>query len=176
MRIIVASTNPVKINSVLEGFKLLFPEDEIDIQGVSAPSGVSNQPMTDNETFQGALNRVNYLSTKAQADFWVGLEAGIYDHHGDLGVFGWVIVKSKDNKLGKGRSATFMLPGKIAKLIREGMELGEADDKVFGDTNSKQKQGTIGKLTGNVIDRKRMYLDAVIFALVPFKNPDLYWI
>jgi inosine/xanthosine triphosphatase len=31
------------------------------------------------------------------------------------------------------------LPPKIVELLQQGMELGDADDIVFGQTNSKQK-------------------------------------
>ena len=59
-------------------------------------------------------------------------------------------------------------------LVREGKELGEADDIVFGKENSKQTYGAVGLLTGDVIDRTRFYEDAVVLALIPFRNPDLY--
>lgn len=173
-RILVASRNPVKLNAVTQGFALMFPDKQFQVEGISVPSNVKDQPMYDEETFQGAKNRLYNLSKIDTSDYWVSIEGGICEHQDDLCVFGWVIVKSKEDKIGKGRSATFMLPEKVAQLIREGMELGEADDKVFGGVNSKQKEGTIGKLTGNVIDRTRMYLDAVVFALIPFKNPELY--
>jgi non-canonical (house-cleaning) NTP pyrophosphatase len=52
--------------------------------------------------------------------------------------------------------------------------LGEADDRVFSRKNSKQSNGAIGILTNDAIDRTELYIPAVIFALIPFKNPDLY--
>lgn len=54
------------------------------------------------------------------------------------------------------------------------MELGEADDLVFKQTNSKQGRGTVGTLTRDVIQRTEYYKPAVIFALIPFINPELY--
>ena len=48
------------------------------------------------------------------------------------------------------------------------MELGDADDKVFQDINSKQKGGTIGKCTKGLIDRTQYYEHALACALVPF--------
>ena len=54
------------------------------------------------------------------------------------------------------------------------MELGEADDIVFGQSNSKQKSGAVGLLTGDIIDRKSLYEEAVVLALIPFKNEELY--
>ena len=35
----------------------------------------------------------------------------------------------------------FVLPEEVGKLVRGGMELGEADDVVFKQSNSKQKSG-----------------------------------
>jgi non-canonical (house-cleaning) NTP pyrophosphatase len=59
-------------------------------------------------------------------------------------------------------------------LVRQGKELGEANDIVFERSNSKQNDGAIGLLTGNVIDRTKLYEHGVIMALVAFKNPEIY--
>ena len=55
------------------------------------------------------------------------------------------------------------------------MELGHADDEVFGRDNSKQQNGAIGLLTDDLVDREAYYIHAVIMALVPFKNRGLSW-
>jgi len=86
---------------------------------------------------------------------------------------GWVVVRSGD-RVGKARTGTFFLPAPVADLVRQGKELGEADDIIFGRSNSKQENGAIGLLTGNVIDRTQLYEHAVVLALVPFKNVGLY--
>lgn len=75
--------------------------------------------------------------------------------------------------MGSSRTATFVLPEEIAALVRQGVELGAADDIVFGRFNSKQSNGAVGILTADAIDRTRYYEHAVILALVPFKNPAL---
>ena len=62
----------------------------------------------------------------------------------------------------------------IASLISEGIELGDADDIVFSVKNSKKTNGAVGLLTGNIIHRATYYAHAVILALIPFKNPQLY--
>jgi len=173
-KVAVASKNPVKLNAAKEAFGLLFPETQFSFETMPAPSGVPDQPMGDEQTYQGALNRVTHLSTHADADYWVAIEGGIQERGGELEVVAWVIVKSKEGKTGKGRSTTFSLPPAIAKLIREGKELGHACDIVFNESKSGYKQGTVGILTGNVIDRTRYYVDPVVMALIPFKNPHLY--
>ncbi len=87
--------------------------------------------------------------------------------------FAWVVVRDA-YQMGRGRTGAFYLPPQIVELVRQGKELGEADDITFGRVNSKQEDGAVGLLTGNVIDRARLYEHAVVLALIPFKNPDLY--
>ena len=70
LKIIVASKNPVKVSGTLSGFQKMFPNEEFEIQGFDIDSGISDQPKTDTETFEGAMNRtVNAKRTCPQADF-----------------------------------------------------------------------------------------------------------
>jgi non-canonical (house-cleaning) NTP pyrophosphatase len=85
----------------------------------------------------------------------------------------WIVVLDQ-SKMGKARTAGFFLPQKVIELIKQGYELGHADEIVFGLSNTKQKMGTTGLLTNNVIDRTQYYTQAVILALIPFLKPDLY--
>ena len=177
MKIIaLTSRNPVKVQATLGGFQRMFPDETFQIRNIEASSGVRDQPRSDQETLQGAINRAKGAANRApQADFWVGIEGGIeeQDQEGEMAAFAWVVVASPD-RLGKGRTGAFYLPKEVARLVRAGKELGEADDIVFGRSNSKQENGAIGLLTGDVIDRTSLYQQAVIMALIPFKNPDLY--
>lgn len=172
--IIVASKNPVKINSALQGFQEMFSENEFVVEGVNVPSGVSNQPIGNKETFQGALNRAKGAKrSKPNADFWVGIEGGNIRHGNEMEAMAWVVILSK-NQMGKARTAGFFLAPRTVELINEGMELGHADEITFGIQNSKQKMGSSGLLTDNVIDRERFYIPAVILALIPFKKAELF--
>lgn len=152
----------------------MFPKDDFSIQTVSVPSGVKAQPASSEETLRGARNRVeNARKLIPQADYWIGIEGGIEELEGEMAGFAWIVVYSP-SRCGKGRTGTFFLPEQVAGLVRQGIELGEADDLVFNRSNSKQDNGAIGILTGNVLDRTRLYEHAVILALLPFKNPELY--
>lgn len=173
-KIVVASKNPVKLNAALLGFSSLFPNEQFEIIGTSVPSGVSDQPMGDEETLAGAMNRVEAAYGLGGGDYYVGIEGGVAEVQGEMHVFAWVVVKSDAGRVGKGRTGVFLLPHKVASLIREGYELGVADDMVFGERNSKQNHGAVGLLTDNTIDRTSYYHHAVILALVSFKNPELY--
>ena len=53
-KVIIASKNPVKINATKKAFEEVFNE-HFEFEGVSADSSVSDQPMSNKETLQGAL-------------------------------------------------------------------------------------------------------------------------
>ena len=172
--IIVASRNPVKIESVRLGYRAMFPDQQVSITGVNVPSGVSDQPMTDAETLRGAQNRAaNAQHAMPDAQLWVGIEGGIEDSPDGMHAFAWVVVRSAD-QVGEARTGTFKLPDRVAELVRSGIELGEADDIVLGRTNSKQEDGAVGLLTDGLIDRTRYYEHAVVLALIPFLKTELY--
>lgn len=173
IRILVASKNPVKIEAVKDGLKPLL-NDEFEITGVSVPSGVSDQPMSETETLKGASNRVmKLINLHSGYDYYVGLEGGVEDTTSGLMAFAWMVI-SNGERIGKARTASFFLPPKVAELVHGGMELGHADDVVFAKSNSKQQNGAVGLLTNDVITRKLLYLPAVQMAFIPFLNPELY--
>ena len=174
INVVVGSKNPIKIKCTQLAFAQAFPDYIVDVEGVSVPSGVSDQPMTDLETWQGAKNRTLKAKTQfTNADYWVGIEGGIEDSNSKMEAFAWVYILSAD-KNGEARTATFQLPKKIQALVRKGIELGVADDMVFNRKNSKQTNGAVGILTKDLIDRADYYQPAVVLALIPFINPDLY--
>ena len=172
--IVVASGNPVKIRAARNGFQRMFAQETFQVETVEVPSGVGKQPFSSEETRQGALNRARAArQARPGADFWVGIEGGVEPEDEALSAFAWVVILSAD-LCGQSRSGSFFLPPRVAELVRQGLELGEADDRVFGRSNSKQDNGAIGLLTGDVVDRCALYEQAVILALVGVRNPGLY--
>lgn len=172
--IVVASNNPVKVQAALNGFKSIFPEEIFRITPVSVPSNVAEQPFSSDETLLGAWHRSTNASTMIpEADYWIGIEGGVEENDGELAAFAWVVIQSA-NRTGKSRTGTFFLPPEVAYWVRQGKELGVADDLVFNRSNSKQENGAVGILTADALNRVQLYEVGVMLALIPFKNPDLY--
>lgn len=166
--VIIASLNPAKINAVKSAFEAAFPQQEFDFKGVSVASGVAEQPMSNQETYQGAVNRVhNATQAIPDSDFYVGLEAGIENNV----TFAWMVIESNGQR-GESRSASLMLPPKVIEKLAHANELGDVMDEVFGTNNIKQKGGAIGLLTHNQLTRSSVYHQALILALIPFVNPE----
>ena len=182
----VGSKNPVKLNAAVTGVRnALQPlqadgvEVELATSSYDVASGVSAQPLGTEETKTGALNRAKAafeayrLEHGVVPDYAVGLEGGITDDGTEMTCSAWMAVFD-GSRVGTSHTCSFLLPPAICELVRSGMELGAADDAVFGTTNSKQKGGTVGHLTRGTIDRTRYYVPAVELAMVPLLWPDLW--
>jgi inosine/xanthosine triphosphatase len=123
----------------------------------------------------GALNRAQQALAKIpEARFGVGIEGGTLDSEDGMWAYAWVVVVDREGRVGKGQTGRFMLPEAIARFVRDGMELGEADDRFFGRDNSKQKEGAIGILSDGRVTRMVLYKPAVTFALLRFVHPEYY--
>ena len=172
--VIVGSKNPVKIACTETAFSEAFSQGFV-VDGINAASQVSDQPKGDEETYLGAKNRViNARKTFPEADYWVGIEGGIGEDPRGMYAFAWIFIEDKLGLQGKSKTATFYLPEAIVKLINAGMELGAADDHFFAQENSKQTGGSVGILTHGTITRQTYYNQAIILALIPFLNKELF--
>ncbi len=171
MSIVVASQNPVKISAVRQAFAGQFPSADLDIPAVDVASGVSDQPDSDEETRQGARSRAKEAqSVHPDADFSVGLEGGVLSVDGQLMAFAWMVVMHRKGAIGEARTGTLPLPPAVQELVADGIELGEANDRVFSTINSKQQGGAFGLLTDGRYTREDIYCQALVFALIPFVN------
>eukprot|EP00892_Ulva_mutabilis_P010999 jgi/Ulvmu1/8271/UM041_0082.1 len=124
-----------------------------------------------------ARTRVQNLRNNHADGLCVAIEGGVgqASHGGGLECFAWaVVLDPKTGHTGQARSASFQLPEPVANRIHQGMELGNADDEVFGRTNSGHGSGTVGHLTHGIISRRTYYAHTVTLALIPFLWEDLY--
>jgi len=174
LHVLVASKNPVKIEAGRRGFERVFPDHDLQVEGISVPSGVSDQPSTDAETLRGARQRaMNARDARPEADFWVGMEGGLEELDGDLLAGAWIFILGRQGQ-GRSRTANFLLPPVVAQRVRAGLELGSAIDEVFNRRGAKRGPGAAGLLTDEVIGRTDLYEPSVVLALAPLRKRELY--
>lgn len=176
----VGSANKMKVRAASEGLSKGLKLNISIVEGFNVPSGVPNQPIGDNETKQGSINRskLAFESFNEKYGYFpnysIGLEGGILINTNEImECFAYMCIYD-GSRLSTSRTGSFSLPPAICELVKGGMELGDADDKIFGTTANKQAGGTVGHLTNGVIDRQSYYEHAIILACVPFLFPDLY--
>nr|WP_315299991.1 inosine/xanthosine triphosphatase [Raoultella terrigena] len=164
--VVSATTNPAKIQAILQAFNEIFGEGSCHIESVSVESGVPEQPFGNDETRAGARNRVeNARAARPDADFWVAIEAGIDDGS----TFSWVVIENSLQR-GEARSATLPLPAAILEQVRAGKALGPVMSQHTGIDEIGRKEGAIGIFTAGKLTRSSVYHQAVVLALSPFHN------
>lgn len=173
-KVAVGSLNPAKIESVELAFTALFPNIQWQIEGVSVPSSVTDQPMSDKETIRGATNRAKRALKQLKADYGVGLEGGMQKIGKDWYECGWAVIIDSDGTKGCGSSFRLFVPPQIMKHIEEGKELGDAIDIVFHTKNAKHSNGFFGLMTDDQITRPLGYRDGIIAALSRFLHPEVF--
>lgn len=173
IKVIVGSKNPVKVNAANSAISALYLDATVSCEGIHAPSGVADQPMSSEETLKGALNRVNYCKQQIDADFYVAMEGGVDMFEYGPATFAYFVIADKDRQ-SVGRSAILPLPPAVYSALQEGQELGDVMDQLFNTTNVKQKGGAIGLLTNGCATRENNYSQAIKLAFAPFLHPHLY--
>jgi inosine/xanthosine triphosphatase len=171
MKVIVGSTNPVKVSAARKVFTRVDPH--VEIVSVEVESGVSIQPWGDEETQQGAENRAR-AAVSRDADFGIGFEGGVIDTHLGLMTCAWCAVVDRSGRCGLGGGGHIMLPPAVQEALRAGDELGPAMDRLVGLVDTKKGPGAAGILTGGLTDRQTDYEHMLALALARFRRPDLY--
>lgn len=152
----VGSTNPTKTRAVENVLRVLF--SQVEIIELEVPSGIAAQPIGDEDTRKGALNRARAVLELTDAEWGFGLEGGVIETEFGLMTNAWCVVVARDGRIGVGGSANMLLPDVIAKRIRDdGRELGEAMDEYANTQDVKRGQGAIGILTRGLLDRQGAY-------------------
>lgn len=172
-RVAVGSTNRVKIEAaraVLARAGLV-----VAVEGVAVASDVSDQPMGDAETIRGARTRADRARVALDADLGVGIEGGVVElPDGSMRTCAWAVVVDRAGRTGSGGSLAMPLPPAVAAMIREGLELGHAMDRLTGGRDTKYGAGASGILTAGLVDRQRAYESLVTYALAPWLAGE-YW-
>jgi len=171
--VVVGSTNPVKINAIKNTMSTYYPESEIKCKGLNAPSLVSEQPMTSQETREGAINRLRYCQKVEDADFYAAIEGGVDLFEDGASTFAYIIIANNE-RMSVGRGANLPLPLGVYTRLKEGDELGPLMDELFNTKNIKQKGGAIGLLTNGYATREANYTQAAILTMAPFIHAEFY--
>ena len=172
MKVVVGSTNPVKVGAARSIIRRVWPEAVVT--GIDVHPGVRAMPMSDLECRTGARNRALAALELATANLGIGIEGGVQEDNGILMLTAWTVITNGHGLEGVGGSGRIPLPQSIAARIRRGEELGPVMDDVLNETDVKHKGGAVGALTAGLVSRQEALALSVAYALSPFISPHLY--
>ena len=170
-KVVVGSLNPVKVNAVRRAFRLLC--DPI-VKGAKVASGVPAQPIGLREILLGALNRATRALKAEEADYGVGIEAGVIIADAGPIEIQVAVISDRSSRVSIGLSQGFMLPLHWLDELLDRVELEEIVTKTIRRRDVGEKLGFIGYLTYGLVTRTELSYNAVLMALVPRLNPNLY--
>lgn len=164
LKIIIGSKNPAKITAV----KNAFPE-KYEIISLDIPSGVNEQPFSDEETIKGALNRAAKALEEGSGDIGIGLEGGVQETSLGLLICNWGALAAKNMEPIIAGGARLILPESIAIRLRDGEELGPVMDDYAKIQNVREREGAVGIFTNGLITRVDMFTHVANILVGQFK-------
>ncbi|MBG9589977.1 DUF84 family protein [Cytobacillus firmus] len=154
MKIIIGSKNPAKISAV----QAAFSDYEADIMSEDVPSGVNDQPFSDEETIKGAINRAFGALEISGGQIGIGLEGGVQKTEYGLFLCNWGALAEKEKPPIIAGGARIPLPDAVAERLSAGEELGPVMDDYAQIENIRKNEGAVGIFTNGQIDRAAMFL------------------
>jgi inosine/xanthosine triphosphatase len=159
----------------------------LEVVGADVGSGVPEQPVGLAEIARGARNRALAAFDAGPCDAAVGLEDGLaelpgIEDRGALNVGCAVVWDGRRDGLGLSSGFAYP-PACVGPALSERRPIGDVFDAVWRrarpaeadpGTPSAISIGNIGKLSGGVLTRGEYARHAVLCALVPFLQADLY--
>ena len=178
---VVGSKTPVKIVAAQAVMQRVVAQELLPgvtaatVRGVEVASGVSDQPVGDEETRRGALGRAQAaFQATPGADYGVGLEGGILKLEGEIFTCAWCVIVDRRGNISSGSGLVMPLPPPIVRDLEAGYELGDATDRLFAVKNSKHAGGALGYLSKGLRSRQDAYESIFTYALARFLDPELY--
>lgn len=167
----VGTNNPLKVSAVKAVLSGLYTKSRV--RGVSVESGVPSEPH-ESAVIRGAIHRARLALL--DGDFGVGIEAGLFwiEAIGDYVDVQYCAVVDKAGKLTLGHGPGFSYPPAVLVLVKTGMTVGQAMEKITGVKGMGSKEGAIGYLTKGKLVREEITKMAVTTAFLPRFRRDLY--
>lgn len=175
MEIIVCTENKAKVQAITEVFNDLHPKANIISKSFS--SDISDQPMSEEEGLDGAINRANNARKEyPEAYYCIGMEGFVDVNKFGMFLAGAVAIVDEHGVIGLGTSAKVQLPVFIQKEIEAGVELGPLMKELMNDAQGeiRHSAGTCGVLSKGLYNRVDEFKDATKCALAKFRSPELF--
>jgi inosine/xanthosine triphosphatase len=170
----VGSQNPAKTSGTRRAFSRFFPD--IELTGVETDSSVRPQPLTLDETIQGALARAKQaLQARRGVDYGVGIEAGLAAFGEESLNLQIAVVMGVSGGFSLGSSSGFMIPGTVVRQMQtSGVELDRLAIGLGAREELGEEEGVVYPLTRGKVSRVDLVDQSVTMALIPWVNREIY--
>lgn len=182
----VGTTNPCKVKAAEVSCNAcgLGGVGSFKLHAVKVPSGISEQPMTLEETTRGAQNRAKAAWEAGVVEFGkekaiiaLGIESGLYAMQDERYYDVCVCSVFDGVSYFQGMSCAFEIPPEVLKFVLDdGMDLSQACNASGLTSNTKigEAEGLIGLLSNKRTTRLAYTTQAIDMSLMFLDNRELY--
>jgi inosine/xanthosine triphosphatase len=172
IRVAIATGNRTKVRAVKNVFTQIFGYVEVVEVHVE---GAPHQPLGEG-TIKGSIDRAKAALARSDADYGVGVEAGLFrvEALGKYFDIQYCTIVDSDGNASYGHGPGFEYPPSVTRAALEGAPVGEVMSRLTGIERIGHRGGSIGYLSNGAIDRTSLTEIAVLMALIPRIRGELY--
>jgi inosine/xanthosine triphosphatase len=175
--VLVASQNQIKADATASAFeRFLGEKPEIYLSDKEVPSGVPDQPMTQEQAVLGALNRLLLVRNEPDFDYFVAIEGGIYCVRPDGDALWYesacAATMTPNSKPSVAFGPAYPIPSRFVGALLNGKDLNQVMEAETGIKEAGRGAGFNGWLTDGQIDRQTASAEAVLLSLYGLKHQD----
>lgn len=161
--IFLGTTSEIKFNIVKDIVK-----DDYNIVSVNVDSGVSDQPLDEETTIQGAINRAKQAVRKTRNyEFSIGLEGGLSKINDVYHLVCIAAIVDKNGDIHIGVSNKLPLPKEVSERVLQGGQFGEVIREFLKNTKE-----TVPEFLDHIlelIERKKSFTSAFHISFLSYK-------
>ncbi|MER2170753.1 inosine/xanthosine triphosphatase [Paenisporosarcina quisquiliarum] len=167
MKILIGTNNRAKTKAVKAISSIYYPN--AIFENIEVPSLVSDQPMSQEETRQGAINRAKHLMVGSDALFGIGLEGGVQEIDDQLYICNWGALVTQNGDVFTATGAGIPLPKEIAEQLLAGAELGPVMDVFTNKNEIRHDEGAVGVFSNGLVNRSAMFEHIMLLLIGQFE-------
>lgn len=173
-KIVITSTNPVKLNVVKRVTASLFPSEvfeyiplALELSG-QEPIGKEMVKRQIQTALDGAVSQV------PDAEYYICMEGSMVDDGENMDEVAYVTVRNNKGASVTSNCASSPVPKVIADEVRKGKGFAEAVDEFFKVDGTKQGGGFVSILTDGQINKEDHYFQPTMIAFSGLGKIDWY--
>lgn len=149
MKVYLGTLNKAKVAAVKEVLS------DYEVVSMKVDSGVNKQPLNDEETINGALNRAKNLPLDGLR---IGLEAGVQELNGILFLTNFGVLIDEENNVYYAGGTRIPLPKYMKnEILINKKELSEVMEEYTKVIDGRNHEGAISFLTDSLVKRKDIF-------------------
>ena len=164
-KVILIKGGSLKLRVVTRAFSLAFPEEIFEF--VSLDSVAKEDQVISKAECLARMRSVIFeaKSNYLDASYFVFMRGRFEDDGLNMEESALVMVQDDFGNEGYSQAASFVVPEKVAQLVRDGISFSKAVEEVYCVPGVKEGSGFVGILTNGVVMKEEQYFQPTAIAL-----------